>query len=351
MAGKRARSEQARRNEQVTRILLLLRDLDRTGGADLYELAERYNTSVRTIRRDLEALEAAGLPLTAEGAPDSARKRWSVNTAAYRGLEKALDASHYLALRVAMGQGGALRRHSALYAALEDLGARIETALGHKARGQLEAIERCFFSWEKFAWQKAPADKLWPLVEAIAEQRLCRVHYKAPHSDDGGKKFKVLPLRLFVHQGSVYLHAWTPKFEIVLTLNLQRLVGLELLNERMEPPTDYRTEALEESAFGIFIGPDPVAYRLRFNKEVAPYIREREWHPTQKLVELDGGKVELSFRCAESYEVGSWVASWRDAVEVLAPERLKQEMRAYGEWIGRAYGEAQRARAGGSSQA
>ena len=336
MAG-RPSAQQAKRNEQVTRILLLLRDLDRTGGADLYELAERYGTSVRTIRRDLEALEAAGLPMTAEGAPDSSRKRWSVNTAAFKGLEKALDAGHYLALRVAMGQGGPLGRRSALFAALEDLGARIETALGDKGREQLSAIDSCFFSWEKFAWRKAPPDKLWPLVQAIAEKRVCRVHYKAPHSDGAGKKFKVLPLRLFVHQGSVYLHGWTPTFKIVLTLNLQRLLGLELLNERMEPPKDYRTESLEESAFGIFIGPDPVTYRLRFTAKLAPYIREREWHPSQKLSELADGRIELSFTCAQSYEVASWVASWRDGVEVLGPTSLKKEFREFGCWLQKAY--------------
>lgn len=334
---KRSAAAQVARNDQVVRILLLLRDLDRTGGADLYELSERYGTSVRTIRRDLEALEAAGFPLVAEDAPDSPRKRWTVDSGALKGLEKTLDASHYLALRVAMGQVGPLGHDSRLFASLEDLGQRIEEALGQKGRAQLEAIERCFFSWEKFAWRKAPPDVLWPLVQAISEKRLCRVHYKAPHADGDGKQFKVLPLRLFVHQGTVYLHAWTPKFRIVLTLNLQRLQSVLVLPERQEPPKDYRTEALEESAFGIFIGPDPVTYRLRFSAEVAPYIREREWHPTQRLEELGDGRVELTFRCAESYEVGAWVSSWRSGVEVLAPPKLRAEMRAYGAWLASAY--------------
>ena len=39
-------------------MLKLLADLDRFGGCTLYELAERYGVSARTIRRDFAALEA-----------------------------------------------------------------------------------------------------------------------------------------------------------------------------------------------------------------------------------------------------------------------------------------------------
>ena len=46
----------AGRNAQLVRTLSVPRDLDRLGGVDLYELAERYGTTVRTIRRDLEAI-------------------------------------------------------------------------------------------------------------------------------------------------------------------------------------------------------------------------------------------------------------------------------------------------------
>lgn len=78
-------------------------------------------------------------------------------------------------------------------------------------------------------------------------------------------------------------------------------------------------------------------YELRFDSEAAPYIRERLWHPTQKLRELSGGRLELTFTCAESYEVAAWVASWRTAVEVLEPEALRDELAGFGKWIATRY--------------
>lgn len=61
-------------------------------------------------------------------------------------------------------------------------------------------------------------------------------------------------------------------------------------------------------------GPDPgtklTNYVLRFDPEVFAYFRERVWHPSQWPRNLPGRRVELIFRCGESWEVESWVA-WK----------------------------------------
>jgi predicted DNA-binding transcriptional regulator YafY len=325
------------RNAQVVRVLQILRELDRLGGVDLYELAQRYGTTTRTIRRDFAALEGAGVPLV-EDSSDGRKKRWRVD---YRGqqhkLAELLDASHYLALRVAMDQAGATRRTSAMYATLEDLSDKIETSLGAKGRKLIESINGCFYSYEKFAYQSSPPDVFWPLIGAIAERQLCVVKYRAPRAEPYDAKFRALPLKLFAHGGAIYLHAFVPKHGNVIVLNLQRLVALEVLEQRGTPPPDYNPEQWEASAFGIFVGKTPVRYKLRFESEAAPYIRERVWHPTQKLRELAGGVLELTFTCSESYEVAAWVASWRTAVEVLEPESLRTELTEFGKWIGTKY--------------
>ena len=45
------------RNEQVARILGIVRDLHRTDGMDIYEIAEKYGTVTRTVRRDLARIK------------------------------------------------------------------------------------------------------------------------------------------------------------------------------------------------------------------------------------------------------------------------------------------------------
>ena len=68
------------RNAQLIRALNISNDLSQTSGLDIYELAKRYQVTTRTIRRDLEALEAAGFSLAAEQGAGSSKKRWVINS-------------------------------------------------------------------------------------------------------------------------------------------------------------------------------------------------------------------------------------------------------------------------------
>jgi predicted DNA-binding transcriptional regulator YafY len=74
------------RNRQMIRTLTLLQLLESRNGRTLDELAADTGVTTRTIRRDLEAIEAAGIPLIdtsveAVGAlnyPISNQRRWKV---------------------------------------------------------------------------------------------------------------------------------------------------------------------------------------------------------------------------------------------------------------------------------
>ncbi len=324
------------RNDQVVRILRLLRHLDRIGGCDLYELATHFGTTTRTVRRDLEALEEAGFPLKKESGEGS-KVRWSLDSHAGNRFENLIESTHFLALRLAMHEGVAVKKQGLLYAQLEDLSDRIETAIGKQGRAQLQAIDNCFFSWDKFAWRNAPLDVVVPLIDAINQRRRCEVKYRAPSSGNNLRTFHVLPLRLFVHHGALYLHAWKTKFQSVMPLNLHRMESLKVTDEVLPMPPGYDARRLETTAFGIFIGPKPERFELRFDAFARPYIEEREWHPTQKLTSQSDGGVLLSFECAPSYEVTNWVASWREHVEVQRPTTLRSELQGYGAWLSQRY--------------
>lgn len=338
MAAKKRSREDVARNEQLVRVLHLLQDVQRTGGADLYELSERYGASTRTIRRDFDALESAGIPLKKETIDGSTRMRWRLEVDRTNKVTQLLQASHFLALRMAMAEAQALRHTESLFAVMEDLSDRVERALGPAGRQQLAEIDRCFLSWEKFAWKGAPPDLVVQLVGAISRRRECVVTYRAPSSGNTERSFRVLPLRLLVHNGSVYVHAWREKFKTVLLLNLHRLKKLEVTDDEGEVPDDYDPERLEDSAFGIFLGKERVRFHLRFDAWARPYIEERIWHPSQELRPLEDGGAELTFTCTPSYEVTNWVASWQQHVEVLEPASLRDDLHAWGRWLVERYG-------------
>lgn len=70
------------RNRQIVRELVLLRTLEQARmGCTLRELALAADVTTRTIRRDLEALEEAGVPITGideRAETVGAERRWRV---------------------------------------------------------------------------------------------------------------------------------------------------------------------------------------------------------------------------------------------------------------------------------
>src|SRR5512132_4131448 len=73
------------RNAEVIRQWTILRDLESSRRATIDDLAERTGVSTRTVRRDLEALQAAGFPLYDE--VHEGKKYWTLEQRAFRRLD------------------------------------------------------------------------------------------------------------------------------------------------------------------------------------------------------------------------------------------------------------------------
>jgi predicted DNA-binding transcriptional regulator YafY len=81
----------------------------------------------------------------------------------------------------------------------------------------------------------------------------------------------------------------------------------------------------EAEAFGVE-WEKPMRVVVRFRADQAPYVREREWHPTQRLRELAGGRVELTFQAGGRFEIARWLLGWGDAAEIVQPAVLRREI-------------------------
>lgn len=320
------------RNAQLVRMLALFRDLARREGCDLYDLAARHQVTPRTIRRDLDALAEAGVPLVDED--DGRRKRWRiVHQDPRRQLASLVDTSHYLAVRAALG--GVSRRSKAAVSALDDLAEKLERMLGAADRQRLAAVRDCFDGTERAAISTTAPDVLWPLITAITERRCCEVEYAPPtgvHSS-----YTVLPLKIFSQNGAAYLLVHHRRRDVVMTLALHRVRSLVITEQRAKPPASFDSHRYVASLFGAHGSGTALKYRLRFTADVAPFILERQWHATQRLRRRPDGGVDLVFTCQESFEVSAWVASWRGNVMVLGPTSLRKELRDLGQHLAAQY--------------
>jgi hypothetical protein len=77
--------------------------------------------------------------------------------------------------------------------------------------------------------------------------------------------------------------------------------------------------------FGIIWKDKFYNVRIRFSAEVAPYIRERQWHPQQMIKDFKDGSLVLEFTTNHINEVKDWVLSWGGGATVLSPSILVEK--------------------------
>jgi predicted DNA-binding transcriptional regulator YafY len=77
--------------------------------------------------------------------------------------------------------------------------------------------------------------------------------------------------------------------------------------------------------------------KIRFAKDIAGYIAEKSWHPSQKLSVRADGSVVFEAEVAGTEEIKHWVLKWGAKAEVMAPESLRDEVRQEAEQMVKTY--------------
>jgi predicted DNA-binding transcriptional regulator YafY len=67
--------------------------------------------------------------------------------------------------------------------------------------------------------------------------------------------------------------------------------------------------------------------RIGFDTESARVVRSRTWHPSQILLALPDGTVEMTVQPRDDWELACWILSWGGHAWVIDPPRLRTQLR------------------------
>ena len=320
------------RNAQVARIYAILNLLEGTPqGLTVPEITARmkergHDASKRTIYRDLEALNAAGFPLfpSADGASEQVASRWVLERTARINQYLVLSPRELVALFLAR-QVLAPLRDTPFFADLERLFQKIEEKLGTKGRDHLESLGKDIHFEPGPLWGLGVDPGVLDSVQAAcAEGQLLSCDYASVKSRS--KKRRVLgPHYLYFAKGSLYLVAEDLATGAIKTYSLPRMSSAEMQDEPYEGERS-DPEAHFKDSFGVFRGDSPVEVRIQFAPEVAPFMRERSWHPTQKVISKPDGIIELQLHVALTPELLQWVLGFGAHATVIEPIELRHSI-------------------------
>jgi len=313
------------RNAEVIRQWTILRELEASRRLTIDDLAKRTEVTTRTIRRDLEALQSVGFALFDE--VHDGKKYWKLETRAFKHLD---DTGFTLAELSALYFSRTLVECLAATPFKSDVASAFDKLAAALTPGMRQFLDRLPLVFQAkgtaprgAAEAKAERERIAKLLDATLNNRRATMKYFSM-SSAREKEYVIEPYRLLYSPGGLYLLAFVPEYEELRTFSVDRIRSISLHEDRFTP-TEIPDAAFAHS-LGVNEGP-PEHIEIAFEPRIAPYVRERMWHPSQTHTDRPDGGVILSLDVCNDWTLRSWILSFGQLARVMEPPALAAQIK------------------------
>ena len=319
------------RNEQLIRQHKLLQVLERSRFGktleeirdDLVEELGLTSLHTRSVRRDIEALQAAGFHLDSEQL-DRGRV-WKLGAQSRTPYEITVSATELLAL--------SLGRDLLLPLAGTPFWQGIET-FWHKVQEQLPGSV-----WEHYQRHRSilhvsgtPAKSyeeqqgiLKTLNRSILQHRVVEIEYQSLGKPASIRQIQ--PYAVLFYQSSLYIIAADEsKPETLRHWKLDRFLSAEALDRWFQPDEDFDLSDYVGKSLGIFSQQGLEEFQIRISAYAAPWVLEDPWHAEQTVERLEDGSVLLTVKATHELEVLPRVLALGAEAELVSPETSRNRL-------------------------
>ena len=310
-----------RSKSQFSRLLELDRQIRAGEYPNCLTFAADWEVSQKTVQRDIDFLRDA---LKAPLAYDKKRQGFFYTDKNWFMPALTLSEGELISLLMATRMFDQLKG-SPMANHLDAIAAKIQGFLPGEVTLKPDLI------FDQFSVTLPPArpirEELWlPIIRALQTKRTLRIRYTAFDADKS-REWNFNPFHLANLQGEWYVFGKAVEHDNPIQLAMGRLESATLTDDSFTVPPDFDIKKILSTTFGrSALGSKPQKVRLIFDKSIAYWIKQRQWHPEQKLRTLKDGRVEMTFKAVGMYEVERWVLSWGGDVEVVEPKELRENV-------------------------
>ena len=166
---------------------------------------------------------------------------------------------------------------------------------------------------------------LLELSNTILSKRSVEMEYYSASSGQTNKR-TVDPYHLHNIHGDWYLIAYCHTRREPRDFLASRIRAHKPLISTFQVDPSFSLDAYLESGFLAERATKPENVVIKFDEYQARWIRERQWHASQRLEELPTGELILRLKVGGLGEVKRWVMGYGSHAEVLEPESLHREI-------------------------
>jgi predicted DNA-binding transcriptional regulator YafY len=302
---------------RTDRLLAIILELQAKKVQRAEDLAATFETSKRTIYRDIQALDEAGVPIVSiPGKGFSLVEGYFLPPLSFSADE---------ATMILLGLDVMIQSFDMEYrTAAEWAKSKVAGVLSESLREKVEWLrESLHFVTLRTLQNSAEAETLRHLRRAIIRQQTVRFRYHARYGEDGPNTPSIReadPYGLIHVEATWLLVAYCHKRKAVRNFRLSRMENLSVLSRTFSRPPGYFMEHGKRR----FHASDLVV-QLLFDEQVARWVKEdRFFFIVAREHTTDGLLVTLKVR--NYTEIVQWVLGWGRHVQVIEPDELRERL-------------------------
>ncbi len=305
------------RINRLTAILIQLQTKRLVGGK---EIAARFGISLRTVYRDIRALEDAGVPIGSE-----------------IGLGYFLAEGYHLPPVVfTTDEASALLIGSKLIEKFSDISVnrhfamaldKIKAVLGKGDKDHLDTISSYIEVLKSAPKTKEgfPNNLLLEIQAVLGRNQLIRIDYTSGYKDETTRRI-IEPLGLCFYAAHWHLLAYCRLRKDYRDFRVDRIKTITAIEKKFNAR---RHGSLKDLIGRIVFATDLKPACVRFDRKVARFIQDQKHYFGFMEEKLTGGQVEMQFLTASYDHLSRWLLSFTDSVEVVSPDALKTIIRQH----------------------
>lgn len=292
-----------------------------------HELIDHFGVDRKTIKR---AIDALSLHYQIIEEPDGREIRYRFSDD-YKFTPPTLTPSELATLLLAqesIAATGLTALGSPFAEHARRLMMKVRNSLPPRLRDKLDALASIFGTAAVPAKDFAPyASTIDLLTDAAIEERRVRVSYYSL-TDNKIKERMVDPYCVYFDPdgATLKLIGYDHLRRDIIPFSIDHIRALHETTEHFERPRDFNLrDYLTEHCFNGIHGA-PLTISLRAHGTTARIFRERNFHPSQNLIEDTDDTVTIQMRVAQGRGLIRFILSWSPDVEVLEPTELRREV-------------------------
>ena len=308
---------------KIGRVVHILTALQAGKSYTVDDLSKIFGMSQRTIFRDLQELQAIGVPF-----------HYDARTGGYMiepefflppvnlSLQEALSL-----LLVAYKVGDQVRfpyKNSALLAAL-----KVEIKLSAKIRQYCNTVLRNIsirVSPQALFLHSASLDKTFAqLLQAIVKKRKVNIRYQSLF-EGAIIDVELSPYHLLYNNQLWYVLGRSSSHRRIRSFKLNRIRELKTTDRYFVDGENFNVQDYFGKAWSMIPEGQLYNIKLKFLPEVVNEVAEVQWHSTQDVTFEEDGSAIIEFRVDGLNEIIWWILSYGDKVQVLSPRILRQRI-------------------------